>query len=108
MEALRHDLEQERDYLRDEVEEVGAFGDILGESPALQRVLRQVAMVAPTDATVLIEGESGTGKECVARALHQASGRAEGPFVARRVRRGRAAAARAPRERSRVPRETSN
>ena len=76
VDGLRHDLEQERDYLRDEVQEGGAFGDILGESPALQRVLSQVAMVAPTDATVLILGESGTGKELVARAIHQRSPRA--------------------------------
>ncbi len=81
VEALRHDLEQERDYLRDEVEEVGSFGDILGESPALQRVLSQVAMVALTDATVLILGESGTGKELVARAIHQRSPRAAKSLV---------------------------
>ncbi len=76
IDALRHYLEQERDYLRDEVQEVGTFGEILGQSPALQRVLRQVEMVAPTDATVLILGESGTGKELIARAIHQRSLRA--------------------------------
>jgi len=81
VDALRRDLEQERDYLRDEVQEVGAFGEILGQSPALQRVLSQVAMVAPTDATVLILGESGTGKELIARAIHQRSPRAAKSLV---------------------------
>jgi transcriptional regulator with GAF, ATPase, and Fis domain len=81
VEALGRDLEQERDYLRDEVQDVGAFGDILGHSPALQRVLSQVEMVARTDATVLILGESGTGKELVARAIHQRSPRAAKPLV---------------------------
>ena len=81
VDALRRDLEQERDYLRDEVQEVGAFGEILGESPALRRVLNQVAMVAPTDATVLVLGESGTGKELIARAIHQRSPRAAKPLV---------------------------
>ena len=81
VETLRDHLEQERDYLRDEVQEVGTFGEILGQSQALQRVLRQVAMVAPTDATVLILGESGTGKELIARAIHQRSPRAAMPLV---------------------------
>ena len=81
VESLRRDLEQERDYLRAEVQEAGAFGEILGHSPALQRVLRQVEMVAPTDATVLVLGESGTGKELVARAIHQRSPRAGKPLV---------------------------
>ncbi len=81
VDALRRNLEQERDYLRDEVQEVGTFGEILGQSPALQRVLRQVEVVAPTDATVLILGESGTGKELIARAIHQRSPRAARPLV---------------------------
>jgi transcriptional regulator with GAF, ATPase, and Fis domain len=81
VEALGRDLEQERDYLRDEVQEVGAFGEILGHSPALQRILSQVEMVAPTDATVLILGESGTGKELMARAIHQRSPRSAKPLV---------------------------
>jgi transcriptional regulator with GAF, ATPase, and Fis domain len=80
-EVLRRALERERDNLRNEVQEVGGFGEILGHSPALQRVLRQVEMVAPTDATVLILGERGTGKELMARAVHQRSLRAGSPFV---------------------------
>ena len=81
LEALRANLEHERDYLREQVEEVGAFGNILGRSAALRRVQQQVEIVAPTDATVLVLGESGTGKELVARAIHQRSTRAARPLV---------------------------
>ncbi len=80
-EKLRRELEQERDYLREEVEETGSFGDILGKSPALQRVLHQVQLVAATDANVLVLGESGTGKELIARAIHNRSPRARKPLV---------------------------
>jgi transcriptional regulator with GAF, ATPase, and Fis domain len=80
-EALRRELELERDYLREEVEASGAFGEILGNSPALERVLHQVEMVAATDANVLVLGESGTGKELIARAIHQRSGRSRKPLV---------------------------
>ncbi|QOY92183.1 sigma 54-interacting transcriptional regulator [Paludibaculum fermentans] len=80
-EKLQKELQLERDYLREEVREVGSFGEILGNSAALQRVLRQVEMVAATEATVLILGESGTGKELVARAIHQRSARARKPLV---------------------------
>ena len=51
------------------------FEDIIGNSSALQRVLEQVAIVAPTNATVLLHGETGTGKELVARAIHKLSRR---------------------------------
>jgi len=80
-ESLRHQLEQERDYLREEVQVSGAFGAILGRSSALERVLRQVAMVAPTDANVLVLGESGSGKELIARAIHERSPRMGKPLV---------------------------
>jgi transcriptional regulator with GAF, ATPase, and Fis domain len=80
-EQLRKQLELERDYLREEVEEVGAFGEILGRSESLGRALRQVEMVAATDANVLILGESGTGKELIARAIHQRSTRSSKPLV---------------------------
>ena len=80
-ESLRRALELERDYLRDEVREGGAFGEILGGRPALNRVLRDVDTVAATDTSVLILGESGTGKELVARAIHQRSPRAGKPLV---------------------------
>ena len=59
----------------------GSFGEILGSSPALQRVLQQVELVAATDANVLVLGESGTGKELIARAIHQRSARSRKPLV---------------------------
>ena len=80
-ESLRHRLEQERDYLREEVEASGFFGEILGRSLALERVLHQVELVAATDANVLVLGESGTGKELIARAIHQRSARSRKALV---------------------------
>jgi transcriptional regulator with GAF, ATPase, and Fis domain len=71
----------QRDYLREEVQEAGAFGDILGRSSALARVLREVETVAATETRVLILGESGTGKELIARAIHQHSRRATNALV---------------------------
>lgn len=57
------------------------FEQIVGNSAALDRVLQHVALVAPTDSTVLIEGETGTGKELIARAIHNISSRRGRPFV---------------------------
>ena len=57
------------------------FPRIVGNSDALRRVLEMVRVVAPTDATVLINGETGTGKELIAEAIHQCSDRSNGPFV---------------------------
>ncbi|REJ68671.1 MAG: sigma-54-dependent Fis family transcriptional regulator [Planctomycetota bacterium] len=56
-------------------------GNLVGSSPGMQEVFRQIALAAGSDASVLIEGESGTGKELAARAIHRYSGRAAGPFV---------------------------
>ncbi len=72
-------LEWENEFFHDEVRE--NFGDIVGQSPAIQKVLAQIATVAPTEANVLILGESGTGKELVARAIHDLSARKEHPLV---------------------------
>ena len=63
------------------------FSEIVGHSAALRRVLQEVAIVAPTDATVLIYGETGTGKELIARALHHRSARRTHPFVHAQLRR---------------------
>jgi transcriptional regulator with GAF, ATPase, and Fis domain len=68
--------------LRDELGERYGFHQILGRSPALRAALDRAEKVAPTETTVLLTGESGTGKELVARAIHYASARAEGPFLA--------------------------
>jgi transcriptional regulator with GAF, ATPase, and Fis domain len=78
---LRQQIELERDHLREEVREALAFGNIIGKSPALQAVLRQVERVAPTSASVLLLGESGTGKELVASAIHDRSPRRHRAFV---------------------------
>lgn len=78
---LKDALEQERDYLREEVRVSGRFGEIIGDSGALKMVLAQIEAVAKTSATVLVTGESGVGKELVARAIHTASPRANGPLV---------------------------
>ncbi len=78
---LREELEQERDYLREEVSVAMNMGRIVGTSPALRRMLKRVEAVAETPATVLLQGESGVGKELVAHAIHARSPRAEGPLV---------------------------
>ena len=81
IERLRAQLELENVYLQEEVREAWAFGDIIGTNAGMQQVLRQVEMVARTDATVLILGESGTGKELVAREIHKRSRRANHPLI---------------------------
>jgi len=78
---LRQQLELENEYLRDEISEARAFGEILGTSPEVREIAEQIEQVAPTDATVLILGESGTGKELVAREIHRRSERAERPMI---------------------------
>src|SRR5262245_19877603 len=76
---IRRKLERENAYLREE--ETRALGEIIGRSPPMRHLGEQVAVVAPTNATVLILGESGTGKELVAREIHKASSRRDGPMV---------------------------
>ncbi len=68
--------------LRRELEGKASFHDLVGRSPAMSDVFRQIQRVANVDSTVLIEGETGTGKELVARAVHYSGHRASGPFVA--------------------------
>ncbi len=78
---LRDRLTQEKKYLEDEINLEHRFEDIVGESTGLRSVLREIATVAPTDATVLIQGETGTGKELLARAIHRLSPRSERTFI---------------------------
>ncbi len=80
-EDLRHRLEAENTYLREEVRSAISPGGIVGRGSSIREVLSQVQLVASTEATVLILGESGTGKELVAREIHQRSGRAEQPLI---------------------------
>jgi DNA-binding NtrC family response regulator len=75
-------LREENRRLRDQVEDRFRFENILGRSKAMQSVFEQIRAVAASDASVLLLGESGAGKELVARAIHQASPRRQGPFVA--------------------------
>lgn len=79
--ALKARLERENVYLQEEIRQQHNFEEMVGRSPALLEMLRQVEMAAPTDATVLIYGETGTGKELIARALHNRSARKERPLV---------------------------
>ena len=84
LELLREQLEQldkENLALRDEVDRVSMFEEIVGTSGALQTVLSSIVKVAPTDSTVLITGETGTGKELIARAIHKHSQRSCQAFI---------------------------
>ncbi len=78
---LRDRLTQEKKYLEEEINLENRFEDIVGESPNLRQVLKQIETVAPTDATVLIQGETGTGKELLARSIHRLSSRRDRTFV---------------------------
>jgi len=81
IQRLKNQLEQERDYLCDEINVSVNFGEIIGESPALKRALSQIESVAPTPVSVLIHGDSGVGKEMIARAIHTRSDRADKPMI---------------------------
>jgi transcriptional regulator with GAF, ATPase, and Fis domain len=74
--TLSEQLEQEKMYLTEEIKTSHNFEEIIGTGPAMQALFKSIALVAPTDYTVLITGETGTGKELVARALHNVSKRA--------------------------------
>jgi PAS domain S-box-containing protein len=78
---LRDQLYKENLALRDEVDRVSMFEEILGTSRALRAVVYRVVKVAPTGSSVLITGETGTGKELIARAIHKRSTRSQGAFV---------------------------
>jgi PAS domain S-box-containing protein len=79
--ALKDQLYKENLALKYQVDRACIGDEIIGDSPALRRVLDSASKVAPTDSTVLILGETGTGKELIARAIHKGSQRAAGPFI---------------------------
>ena len=79
--GLKEKIEEERNYLREEIKLDHNFEDIIGDSQTLKYALYKIEQVAPTDATVLIEGETGTGKELIARAIHHASSRSHKPLI---------------------------
>jgi len=81
IEVLKDQLYKENLALRDEVDRVSMFEEVVGASPALRAVLSRVSKVAPTDSTVLLTGETGTGKELIARAIHKRSRRSSRAFV---------------------------
>ena len=81
VELLRNQLGQDQRHLHGDVRNRLELGGIIGESQVLQQVLDQVAIVADTDATVLILGETGTGKGLIARSIHRASKRKERSFI---------------------------
>ncbi len=81
VESLKNRLEQEKAYLQEEIRSEINHTEFVGNSPAVDRIQEQIALVAPTDATVLIHGESGTGKELIARAIHETSTRRDRPLI---------------------------
>ena len=81
IDELKEKLAKEKLYLEDEIRTEHNFEEIVGHSPALMRILKQVETVAPTEATVLLEGETGTGKEMIARAIHNLSRCRDRTFV---------------------------
>lgn len=78
---LKARLEQEKIYLQEEIKTRHNFEEVIGDSPAITKVLKAVETVAPTDATVLLLGETGTGKELIARAVHNLSPRKDRALV---------------------------
>jgi len=81
IQRLKAQLEIQNAYLKEEVIEANAFGELVGQSEALRHIVSQIDLVAPTEALVLILGESGTGKELVAREIHNRSRRKDKPLI---------------------------
>jgi PAS domain S-box-containing protein len=81
VEYMKERLEAENIYLQEEIRSHHNFKEIIGQSTAIQQVLKQIELVAPTYASVLIMGESGTGKELFARAIHERSDRHNRPLI---------------------------
>jgi formate hydrogenlyase transcriptional activator len=81
LEEANQRLSAEKLYLEEEIRTDRRTDEVIGNGPALREVMRQVRIVAPTDAAVLITGETGTGKELIARAVHRLSNRRDRTFV---------------------------
>lgn len=81
IDSLKNQLKEEKLYLEEEIRTEYNFEEIIGNSPALKRVLQEVETVAGTDSTVLVYGETGTGKELIAHAIHNLSQRHERTLV---------------------------
>jgi formate hydrogenlyase transcriptional activator len=81
VEDLKRRLELENAYLQEEIRAEHNHREIVGRSEAILHIIRQIELVAPTDANVLISGESGTGKELIARAIHESSQRRTRPLI---------------------------
>ncbi|MPQ70505.1 MULTISPECIES: sigma 54-interacting transcriptional regulator [Pseudomonas] len=81
LQALKQRLEEQNAYLQEEIHIEHNYRDIVGQSEPILKIVRQIDVVGPTDANVLIHGESGTGKELIARAIHQASKRRDQPLI---------------------------
>ncbi len=81
IERLHKQIEDENEYLREEVRTAYVSDEIIGSSPAIAKILEHIESVAATDSTVLIQGESGTGKELVAREIHKQSTRSAKPLI---------------------------
>lgn len=86
IQRLRKQLELENQYLSEERAELQSFGGIIGQSHALQNILKQIDTVASTDANILIFGESGTGKELIANEIHGRSSRSGRPLIKGKLR----------------------
>ena len=81
LQALKQRLEEQNAYLQEEIHIEHNYRDIVGQSEPILKIVRQIDVVGPTDANVLIHGDSGTGKELIARAIHQASKRRDQPLI---------------------------
>ncbi|MBF6058511.1 MULTISPECIES: sigma 54-interacting transcriptional regulator [Thiomicrorhabdus] len=81
VQTLKQRLELENAYLQEEYRAEHNYKEIVGKSAAINKIIQQIELVAPTDANVLITGESGTGKELIARAIHESSGRKGRPLI---------------------------
>lgn len=81
LKELKVRLEEQNAYLQEEIHIEHSYREIVGQSEPILKIIKQIDVVAPTDANVLIHGESGTGKELIARAIHQASRRCAQPLI---------------------------